>query len=472
VALGAALACITAIVVLVPQLPVAVYEPRLSMAVGCVTSAISLALLQLGLLRYRVLRQPIDLHTGLAFGVLAISNLYDALAPVAGVNATRLDNGAYFLVLTHASAAILFLSALAGVRKEGYGASAARCRWMGMTVAVTCSLFGTAILFSQGLTLPVVLDASARDVIASGIPIDDILRGQEPIIVLANVAISAALLASAIGYTIRCARVSDAHLAALAAALIFIFFAQLQAIAFPYLPTGYVAMGEMFGLVACGLLLSSVLWRTADDFSRVAVCDERVRISREIHDGLAQQLAALGLRLSRVMETPGQRSCDLQIAQRILASASMEARQVIGALRSELLPWNALKQALEAAVADLSATYDLEASLCVGPSDVHVDVQLQADILRILQEAFSNAARHSHAKHLAAMLEPHATAVMLIVRDDGEGFDPREIQVGVGLRSMMERAERRQGCLEINSVPDGGTRVSAWLPYKSPQRGL
>jgi signal transduction histidine kinase len=172
------------------------------------------------------------------------------------------------------------------------------------------------------------------------------------------------------------------------------------------------------------------------------------------------------------METPGQRSQDLQIAQRILASASMEARHVIGALRSEPLPWDEVKQALEACMADLSATYDLEASLCVGPSDVHVDVQLQADILRICQEAFSNAARHSRAKHLAAMLEPHATAVMLTVRDDGEGFDPREVRIGVGLRSMMERAEGRHGCLDINSAPGGGTRVSAWLPYESSQRGV
>jgi signal transduction histidine kinase len=471
-ALGAALACITTIVVLVPNVPVAVYEPRLSMTIGCVSSAISLALLQSCLLRFKVLRQPIDLHTGLAFGVLAVSNLYVALAPVAGVAGPRLENAVYFLVLAHATAAILFLSGLAGGRKHRHGSTTAQWRWMGLTTAATCSVFGIAILCSQGAALPVALDESARQVIAAGTPIDDIMRGQQPALLVANVAISAALLLSAIGYMIESKRVPDAHIAALAAALIFMFFAQVHAIVFPYLPSGYLAAGDIFGLVACALLLSSMLWRTVQDVARAAIRDERVRISRELHDGLAQQLVALGLRLSRVGETTEQRARDLEIARRILASASMEARQSIAALRCERTPWDEVKQALEAFLAEFSSTRDLDAQLCVGPSDVRIDSRLRADILRICQEAFSNAARHSHAKHLAAVLEAHATAVLLIVRDDGEGFDPRSVRLGVGLRSMMERAEGRGGCVDINSAPGGGTTVTAWLPYASQQRGV
>jgi len=72
VALWVALGCVTAIVLLLPNLPVAIHEPRLSIAVGSVSGVIGLGLLQLALLRFRVLRRPIDLDAGLAFGVLAV----------------------------------------------------------------------------------------------------------------------------------------------------------------------------------------------------------------------------------------------------------------------------------------------------------------------------------------------------------------------------------------------------------------
>ncbi len=291
---------------------------------------------------------------------------------------------------------------------------------------------------------------------------------------LGNSLLAVALLVSAIGYTAEGHRLRDPHIAALAAGLILIFFGQLHAILFPSEPTEYVATGDAFRLVAFGLLLSNVMWRTAQDFAATATQSERLRLSRELHDGLAQQLAMLRLRLGRVAEVTmlaDPRAHDLEVAQRVLESASMEARRAIAALRLEGVPWEEFEQALEALSAEFSLTHDLDARVWIEPSELRIDSQLQADVLRIFQEAFSNAARHGQAKRVDAVVKPVGKDLELTVDDDGRGFDPELARQGLGLQSIAERVERRNGSVLINSAPGQGTRIHAWLPLRAPAPG-
>ena len=102
---------------------------------------------------------------------------------------------------------------------------------------------------------------------------------------------------------------------------------------------------------------------------------------------------------------------------------------------------------------------------------MHVDSQLQADVLRILQETFANAARHGQAKRIDAVVRPDSKALRLTVYDDGLGFDPASVRHGVGLRSLAERVERRHGRMVVDGAPGKGARIQAWLPLRAPTPG-
>src|SRR5207237_8809442 len=117
---------------------------------------------------------------------------------------------------------------------------------------------------------------------------------------------------------------------------------QVNTVFFPSLPTDYVSAADGFRLVAYGLLLSNVMWHTGQDFAATASHNERLRLSRELHDGLAQQLAMVRMRLARVSEiTPlsDKRTDDLAVAQRVLVSTGMEARRTNATLSSDRVPW-------------------------------------------------------------------------------------------------------------------------------------
>src|SRR5262249_41805161 len=153
------------------------------------------------------------------------------------------------------------------------------------------------------------------------------------------------------------------------------------------LPAEYVASGDVFRVVAYLLLLSTLMWRTAREFAANASHDERLRLSRELHDGLAQHIAVSQLRLARVVEDTARsdpRRHDLEVAQSMLDSASIEARGAISALRSELVGWRDFEQALLAFADEFSVRHDVDARICTDMSDAPVDSQLQLDALRIL----------------------------------------------------------------------------------------
>src|SRR5260370_1004550 len=100
-----------------------------------------------------------------------------------------------------------------------------------------------------------------------------------------------------------------------------------------------------------------------------------------------------------------------------------------------------------------------------------MDSHWRADVLGILQEAFANASRHGQAKRVDAVVKPVGKELELTVDDDGRGFDPQLARRGVGLQSIAERVERRDGSLLVNSAPGQGTRIHAWLPLRPPAPG-
>lgn len=112
----------------------------------------------------------------------------------------------------------------------------------------------------------------------------------------------------------------------------------------------------------------------------------------------------------------------------------------------------------ERGTCEYGSGYELELSVGAGfPVDLLETVG--RELLRIIQEALTNARRHSGASHVTVSLEASDAEVRIEVSDNGRGFDPDAVEPGIGLRSMRERAEVLDGELRVESEPGKGTRV-------------
>jgi signal transduction histidine kinase len=192
-----------------------------------------------------------------------------------------------------------------------------------------------------------------------------------------------------------------------------------------------------------------------------ALIDERARIARDLHDGLAQELAFISMRswLLAEAETGGRAAGDLADAA---DRALHEVRRAIDFL---IRPPG---QALDAAVSETasrltersaaSLDLDLDPSATLAPECHH-------DLLRILGEAVSNALRHGRATAIAVKLSQGA-GLRLRIADNGVGFDPDAVTAAsaFGLRSMRVRARAIGGELQVRSRPNCGTEVEVVLP--------
>ncbi|NVI92924.1 sensor histidine kinase, partial [Actinomadura sp. BRA 177] len=210
---------------------------------------------------------------------------------------------------------------------------------------------------------------------------------------------------------------------------------------------------------------------------------ERSRLSREIHDGIAQRLASLGFHLSAaeraLPEHHPEALAQIMMARRLCELSAAETRAAIGGLRPPVLDDLGLSAAL--------ATLAREAGDGPGPSgviDVTVTIEgeledelpdhVQTALYRIAQEAVGNSLRHASATCVDLLLEHSFDRVRLRVTDDGNGFSVRDVLAqglvrGVrpdcyGLRGMRERAELLGGRVAVKSRPGAGTAVEAVIP--------
>ena len=204
------------------------------------------------------------------------------------------------------------------------------------------------------------------------------------------------------------------------------------------------------------------------------VADERRRLAAEIHDTIAQGLTGIIAQLQVVANAP-----DLATARTHLERASDLARHSLGEARRSVhnlspaaLADATLPEALKKTVADWAARTGVRADFTVtGPAEPLHD-EIEATLLRIVEEALSNAARHARATRLGVTLSFMAGEVTLDVRDDGRGFDPLAVSHrtartgsgGFGLDGMRARAERIAGDVTVESEPGGGTAISARVP--------
>ncbi|WP_243323694.1 sensor histidine kinase [Geothrix sp. SG200] len=207
--------------------------------------------------------------------------------------------------------------------------------------------------------------------------------------------------------------------------------------------------------------------------ARSAVLDERNRMAREIHDHLAQgftgvllQLEAAEAGLARLAGDPAPVLTRLDRARELAAASLQEARRSVMALSPRKPEGTDLLGALRILSDRLLAGTGIRVELAHTGEPRRLDAKLEEELLRMAQEALTNALRHGKAKWVRVTVHYKRREVGLRVEDDGKGFDPAAGAAGYGLRSIRETLGKLRGHMDIDSGPGRGTRITIILPLR------
>jgi signal transduction histidine kinase len=275
-------------------------------------------------------------------------------------------------------------------------------------------------------------------------------------------------------------------LAFLAIGLVVAAFGQIHQGLHPGIYASLVTSGDVLRLAFYALLLVGVdAERRADiralrqahhDLVRLhdaevtrAALEERARLAREVHDGLAQDLWYAKLkqgRLARMSRLGDEARTLVGEVQGAIDSALSEARQAVMALRSDP-QGDSFADTLQRYVEDFGDRFGLRAEFEASGDFASLGVRAQAEALRIMQEALHNVSKHADATLVRVRAVRENGEVALSVVDNGRGFDPAAVDPGrFGLVSMRERAALIGGVLTVDSAHQDGTTVTLRVPLE------
>jgi two-component system NarL family sensor kinase len=209
--------------------------------------------------------------------------------------------------------------------------------------------------------------------------------------------------------------------------------------------------------------------------TQIGAIEERNRLAREIHDTLAQGLAAIAMQLETADALIDSHDLDRvqQAVQQSLALARQnleEARRSVLDLRAASLEGRHLPEALKVLLDEWAARDHLQIDFEVTGGTQPLPTRIEAGLYRIAQEALTNVARHAQAKQVGVHLLILPDRVELSIEDDGTGFDPAQLpQDRYGLIGLNERTKLMGGQLDLQSSPGAGTRLDVAIPL-GPQR--
>ncbi|MDP8956145.1 MAG: sensor histidine kinase [Actinomycetota bacterium] len=271
--------------------------------------------------------------------------------------------------------------------------------------------------------------------------------------------------AGAVGFGVEGARARDAFMRWLGLGCVAGAFAHANYFVFPSLYSAWITTGDFLRMAFYALVVVGAVREIAayqHERARTAVIEERRRLARDMHDGLAQELAFL-LTQTRLLairrpDTPGLAEIEAA-AQRALD----ESRLAIAALTRP--GYEPLEAAVAAAAEEVAGRAGVHVRFRLTDG-IEVGPEVRDAMVRIVREAVTNAARHGKPGEVTVELS-NGKGIQLCVIDDGVGFEPAKAngtRVGFGLTSMRERAEALGGEFRIESRPGEGTRVEVNVP--------
>jgi signal transduction histidine kinase len=293
------------------------------------------------------------------------------------------------------------------------------------------------------------------------------IRGavDHPVELAVNSVAATVLLVSAIAF-LRRARRGDIQCALLAGASLFLAGARLQYLAVPAVATNWITPREGLRLAAYAMLLASAYWEYARAHraeALAALSSERERIARDLHDGLAQDLACIAVQGQRLGAELNPEHPLMVAARNALATS----RGVIADLSASTAPTT--EAALRLIADDLHHRHGLDIEVRVemttalgGSNDL--DLVDREHIVRIAREAIVNAALHGQARRVDVVLSGTGGGDLVMrITDDGWGITDSQGS-GMGLRTMRARAAALGGHLSAHAGPAGGTQLELTVP--------
>lgn len=209
----------------------------------------------------------------------------------------------------------------------------------------------------------------------------------------------------------------------------------------------------------------------------LATLRERDRVARELHDNLGQVLGFVKMQAqaARAMlarsQTSEAEACLKQLAA-VAQDAHGDVREYILGARAGMSTSSGFFPALEDYLQRLRENYGLAAKLNVAPelADGAFPPMVEAQLLRIIQEALTNVRKHARATGVDICISVRDGLAEAIIQDDGAGFDPASLEAAAGqkfgVRFMRERAEEVGGTVQVRSEPGAGTRVVISVPLR------
>ena len=204
---------------------------------------------------------------------------------------------------------------------------------------------------------------------------------------------------------------------------------------------------------------------------------ERLRVAREMHDGVNQVIASVKMRLHKVEShvgtlNPAAREI-LARCDKLLVRALEENRRIAHNLRPSDLDELGLAAACRNFCKEIQARTNLTVKCSIAPLGQRLPSAVELNLFRIVQEALTNVEKHAHARTIRLRLSFQGDSVVLRIQDDGRGFAPQRSKAGkgkwrgIGLTNMRERALSSGGTCEVLSTPKKGTTISVRIPCQA-----
>lgn len=229
----------------------------------------------------------------------------------------------------------------------------------------------------------------------------------------------------------------------------------------------FVAAGWLVTLYSRHLQRLFAITRAAEEQQRNAIVAERTRFARDIHDTLAQGFTGIMMQLNAAEQRLQGNSADsrahIEKARQLATESLEEARRSVSALRVGALSNGSLLDAMEQIGRKLTSDSGVQLDTKLEGQPYALHEHCEASLLRIAQEAMTNAVRHSGTTHIGILLAYRTGSVVLEVGDSGQGMSGVEPS-GFGVDGMRERARHVGGKLQILSEPGRGTRIVVTVP--------
>ena len=192
---------------------------------------------------------------------------------------------------------------------------------------------------------------------------------------------------------------------------------------------------------------------------------ERIRIARDLHDGIGQTLAAARMTLGNFMSQKRIESPEIHSSLDLLEDSIKEIREISHNMMPSSLTKFGLSSALKQFTNKVNAAGKLEIELQIVGFKERFDEKIELMLYRIIQEIISNIIRHAEAKRVNIELVRHDDELILIIEDDGRGFDTANTENhGIGLKNIATRVEYLNGNVNFDSSIGRGTSVVIEIP--------